>query len=400
MRRFRADRGKAIIFCHDITQADRMCRELIDLAPDWTAADPEWVVQITGDQEEKARWIEDLSDVERDSPLVATTSRLLATGIDIEDLKYVVLFRPVGSQVEFKQIVGRGTRLYPDKGKTSFEIIDFVGASEHFQDPSFDGFPDQVIKDEVNDDGTVVEGAGDDEPEGASVSEPEPGFEVTDPTQQGRTDGDAPGGDSGDGFDGVDPAPRTPYIVDEGSFEILAEALQIPDTSTGQLRLTNYGDYVARQVRLLADTPDELATLWCSAEQRDMAVAMLREHQIDVETLAGPKGEDIDVFDLLLNVAWNQPTRTRAERVKQVRKRHHEELERKFGVARKVLEALLDRYAEQGIEDVTSIEVLNLPPISDLGSRREVVKQLGGGEEWRKTVATVQEWIYSTETVA
>nr|WP_116111963.1 hypothetical protein [Austwickia chelonae] len=168
-----------IVFCYDQEHAEEVRHGLVSEFPDWTRDDPEWVVQITFDEKEKVCLVRDLSNPERVSPLVATTSRLLATGIDVEDLRFVVIFRPAGSQIEFKQIVRRGTRLYPDKGKTSFEIIDFVGASTHFADPDFDGFPGQttvetvgdggddsgeVIIDVIADGSGVIDGDGDDTP--------------------------------------------------------------------------------------------------------------------------------------------------------------------------------------------------------------------------------------------
>ena len=135
--------ARCMVFCVDTEHADEMRRALVVENPDLVAADPEWVVRIVGIEGERERLLEDFTDPDKSSPVVATTSRLLSTGVDVEDLKLVVLFRPIGSMVEFKQIIGRGTRLFPEKGKTSFEIIDYVGATALFEDPSFDGYPTQ-----------------------------------------------------------------------------------------------------------------------------------------------------------------------------------------------------------------------------------------------------------------
>ena len=148
--------ARCIVFCVDTEHADEMRRALVDENPDLVAADPEWVVRIVGIEGEKERLLGDFTDPDRMSPVVATTSRLLSTGVDVEDLKFVVLFRPVGSMVEFKQIIGRGTRLFPDKGKTSFEIIDYVGATVLFEDPAFDGYPTDITREVVDADGAVV----------------------------------------------------------------------------------------------------------------------------------------------------------------------------------------------------------------------------------------------------
>lgn len=149
--------ARAVVFCVDTEHADDMRRALIAENPGLVAADPEWVVRIVGVEGERVRLLENFTDPESNSPVVATTSRLLSTGVDIEDLKFVVLFRPIGSMIEFKQIIGRGTRLYPDKDKTTFEIVDYVGATAHFADPTFDGYPVHITVEEVDDHGEVVE---------------------------------------------------------------------------------------------------------------------------------------------------------------------------------------------------------------------------------------------------
>lgn len=401
-RRLRDLPGRMIVFCYDQEHAEQVRRTLVVQFPDWTRDDPEWVVRITSDEGEKKRLIKDLSNPERDSPLVATTTRLLATGIDVEDLRYVVIFRPVGSQVEFKQIVGRGTRLYPDKGKTSFEIIDFVGASTHFADPDFDGFPIRTTDETVVDDGDSRDGIvvdtvipeGEDGMEGdevPSVGEPEAPFTVGDPPSP-------PSAPEAGGSDERE-APRRP-VVDGGDFEILAEALQVPDTSTGRLVLTDYAQYVSGRIQELAPSPQQLAAVWSARETREEALAALAAADIDVEALRGRDAAAVDPFDILVTLAWNQPTRTRSERVRRVREEHHAEIDRLSTAAQEVLDGLLQRYESFGIDDVTSPQVLRLPPLAGLGRRSDLVARFGGGAGWRATVADLQRWIYSTETAS
>jgi type I restriction enzyme R subunit len=139
-----------MVFCVDTEHAEDMRAALAAENADLVQQDPEWVVRIVGSEPERVRLLEAFSDPESDTPVVATTSKLLSTGVDVPDLKLVVLFRPVGSMVEFKQIIGRGSRLYPDKGKRSFEIVDYVGATRHFADPAFDGYPLHVVREEVD----------------------------------------------------------------------------------------------------------------------------------------------------------------------------------------------------------------------------------------------------------
>lgn len=381
--------ARMVIFCVDQQHADDMRRAMVNANRDLVAADAEWVVRIVGAEGEKVRLLEAFSDPERDSPVVVTTSRLLSTGVDIEDLKYVVLFRPIGSAVEFKQIIGRGTRLYPEKGKTSFEIVDFVGATSHFADPDFDGFPVRIIENDEDDDGSDDE----DDSEGSptpTVAEPEPPFVVMDPSDGGD---DAPVDDEGH----VRPEKLT---VDDGRFFVVAEAVQVPDTSTGHLVLTEYGEFVAGRVRSLAGSPTALAERWSRQPSREEVLGELSEAGIDIAELVPPGEDEVDPLDVLLQLAWNVPARTRAERVRHARDNHHAELEARSATARAVLNALMDRYAAHGVDEITSPEVVRMPPISELGSPRDIVEALGGSVTLGSVVDEVQEWIYFHKVVS
>lgn len=388
--------AKTIVFCVDQQHADDMRRALINCNPELVARDPEWVVRIVGDEGEKTRLLENFCDPDRSSPVVATTSRLLSTGIDVEDLKYVVLFRPVGSMVEFKQIIGRGTRLYPEKGKSSFEIIDFVGATSHFADPAFDGYPFHSVDIRAGEDseGDVIESELVDDGDGAEVesvvADPEPPFDsINPPETEGGNDAD------------LSPGRASKLVVDEGSFYIVAEALQVPDLSTGQLVLTEYGDFVAGCVRRLASSPADLSQRWSRQPSRLELVATLREAGVELESLLPPGVEDVDPFDILMQLAWNLPARTRAERARGARESHYADLEARSTTARAVIDGLLDRYAAYGLAEITSAEVTRLPPLSDLGSLREIERALGEGPGLlRATVEEVQTWIYSQEFIS
>lgn len=386
--------ARTIVFCVDQQHADDLRRALVNANPARVAADPEWVVRIVGSEEDRVRLLEDLSDPERSSPVVATTSRMLSTGVDVEDLRYVVIFRAVGSPVEFKQIVGRGTRLYPDKGKRSFEIIDFVGATAHFSDPDFDGYPVRVV---VDPDGSSPEvhpdpedpGPDSDPPSDPEVGEPTPDFEPGDPD----------GGDDGQ-VSPPDPTPRPgPYIVGDGFFTVVSESVQVPDTSTGRLVLTEYGEYVAGRVRRLAPTAVDLVDRWSRQPDREDVLAELAAADIEVGSLLGDRADDVDLLDVLLQLAWNVAPRTRAERARQARADHRTELEARSATAREVLSALLDRYAESGIDDVTSPEAVRVPPLSALGSPRDLARALGEGG-LHSAVDEIQRWLYSSKTVS
>ncbi len=388
--------ARTMVFCVDAQHADDMRRALVNANPDLVVADPEWVVRIVGVEGEKKRLIDAFTDPERDSPVVATTSRLLSTGFDVQDLKYVVLFRPVGSSVEFKQIIGRGTRLYPDKGKTSFEVIDFVGASAHFADPDFDGYPTRIIHDPPLDPDPAGEGGDEDSSGPDVVAEPEPEFVVTDP----GTPGDDTWTGEGDPGSPADPRPTTRLAVDEGDFFVVSEALLVPDTASGRLRLTEYGEFVAGRIRQLATTPGELSSRWARGPGRSEISAALRAAGISLDELLPPDTEDVDPLDFLVQLAWNIPSRTRAERARRVRERHQAELDARSSTAREVLSTLLDLYAEHGIDEMTSTEVLRSPRMSAYGTPRDIARAFGGADAMYAAVDDLQTWIYSQKSVS
>lgn len=387
--------ARAMVFCVDQEHAEDMRSALVRANADLVQHDPEWVVRIVGSEPERVRLLEAFTDPESRSPVVATTSKLLSTGVDVQDLKYVVLFRPVGSIVEFKQIIGRGTRLYPDKGKASFEIIDYVGATRHFADPDFDGFPLHITHETVDSDGEVIDEEGEPTGEDAEspadgadggdrVAEPRPDFEPSDPESESAGEQEGVG------------RPRRKLYVDEGAFEVLAESTQVPDTSTGQLRLTEYGDYVADHVRLVAGTADELSARWAAGPSREQITAYLTSRGVDLaELVAAEELPSCDPLDVLIQLAWNVAPRTRAERVRRVRDEHHADLEQLSDRARAVLAGLLDRYASHGIADMTSIEVLHVEPLRSLGSSVEIAREFGGAAGYHLRVDDLQRWLYS-----
>lgn len=370
--------AKTIVFCVNQPHADQMRRALHNANSDLTPRHPDYAVRIVSDEQEIGRGhLSRFCDTEAQFPVVATTSEMLSTGVDAPTVRNVVLFRPVGSMALFKQMIGRGTRLFPDEDKLSFEIIDYSGASALFSDPEFDGPPEQVVEEAINDEGDVVEDV--------LVEEPEPSFEPTPPPARGEADIDP---------DDL-PEPRVKFYVDDVEVIVTAEAVYELDPQTQQLRLVEYRDLVTETVRSLFPSSNELRTKWASRVSRREVLDALGDHGIDADELADRAGlPDADPIDVLVHLAWNQPLATRTDRVRRVRKEHSEFFEAFQPAAREVLEHLLDKYAEYGIAELESPGVLQVPPLSTLGTPVEIARRFGSPEEWRTAQTRLGELVY------
>lgn len=388
---------RAVAFCVSAQHAYEMKAALLAADPDKTRNDPEWAVRIVGTEPDRARFLQAFTDPETDSPQVATTARLLSTGVDIEDLRFVVLCRPVGSMVEFKQIVGRGTRLYPPKSKQYFEVVDYVGASAKFRDPEFDGPLPAPRTELVLDGETFVTDEGED-PLGPveqvgflRVEEPDPEFR----REAGgdlRGDGDGAGEDAGPSA-----APVRILTVEGEAVRLLGERLQLIDPGTGRLTTLEYRAFVRDRVRSLFPSADDLRVAWKQAEARRELAAELDRRGVDVDLLAEHvRLTDADAFDVLSAVAWDLEPQTRRERAERVRIAHGEEIERLGAVAREVIDVLLDRYAQEGIGEVT-LAALQVRPLSERGTVVELAEAFGGGPSIRSWVDDLQQWLYEDD---
>lgn len=381
---------KAIVFCVDVDHADAVRSALVAENPDLVREDPRWVVRIVGVENEKEALLEDFCDTR--SPVVATTSRLLSTGTDVPDLRYVVLFRPVGSMIEFKQIIGRGTRLFPEAGKTSFEIIDYVGASEHFRDPGFDGYPAGIRVETIDGGGTVIDASTveDDDEGDPTLGEPTPDFTPGDPDPADPSPFPFPGDDT-DEHDHCSEHIR--YVVDNAVVTVVGEATMVMDRSTGEPRMVEVRHVVEGTLSDFG-SPVDLAAMWADPAHRHEILTALALRNIDLSpmtTLAEETGTDL--LDILLSMAFRTPVQTRAERARRARETHALDIEAQSTAGRAVLEGLLKRYEEYGINDVT-MQALQLRPISDAGSVTELADEMGGPDALRKAVDEVPRWLY------
>ena len=367
--------AKTIVFCVDQEHALDMRLALAHLNADLVKQYPDYVCRVTSDEGDigaahRARF----QDVETRSPVILTTSRLLTTGVDAPTCKNVVLVRTVGSMPEFKQIIGRGTRLRPDYGKLAFNIIDYTGtASEKFADPTFDGQPLETRKESLGVEGEVLE------------------TEVHDPPDEARhASGRQDPPDTGDGE-----MPRK-FYVDDGDVEIIRHLVYELDTDGKKLACRQLTDYTGDKVRTLYPNASDLRREWLDAAHRAEIVEQLAQRGIDLETLAETVGRpEADAFDLLCHLAYNAPLRTRRERADRV-KREEKDFFARFGPeARAVLTTLIEKYADHGSAQFKLPDVLEVPPLSEWGNVIELASRFGGSGHLREAVNDLQRLIYA-----
>lgn len=367
--------AKTVVFCVDQEHADQMRRALHNANSDLTKQHPDYVVRIVSDEGGIGRGhLSRFADTETDTPVIATTSQLLSTGVDLPTVRNIVLFRPVGSMAFFKQMIGRGTRLFPEENKLSFDIIDYAGATRLFSDPEFDGPPERIDTEEIDDEGNVVDETVVEEPE----PEPDDSTDVTiDP-------------------DDLDQPPLAKYYVDEGEVWVTAEAIYHLNPETERLRLVEYREYVADTVRQLFPDINELRSRWSSRVGRDDVRDMLADRGIEVSDLAERVGlVDADPLDILVFIAWNLPLASRADRARRVQAEHAAFFKTYQPAAQQVLTLLLDKYATHGVSELDDLEVLSTPPLSELGSPTEIAGRFGSAEELRSAVEKLGELLYA-----
>lgn len=370
--------AKTIVFCVDQEHALEMRQALAELNADLVRDNPDYVCRVTADEGDIGRGhLSKFQDVETDTPVILTTSQLLTTGVDAPTCKNVVLARTVGSMPEFKQIIGRGTRLRPDYGKLAFNIIDYTGtATRLFADPAFDGEPVREAESVINEDGETIE-----EHEAEDVA-PEPGDIPEGP--------EPPLGDPE-----PEPGPRK-FYVDGGEVSVVRHIVYELDAEGKQLACRQLTDYTGDKVRTLYPNASELRSDWLDPERRSEIVEQLEEKGIDLDTLAEAVGKpEADPFDLLCHLAYNTPLRTRRERADRLLREQDAFLARFGPDARKVLDAVLEKYAEHGSAQFKLPDILEVPPFNEWGNVIEIARRFGGGKELRSAVTELQRLLYT-----
>ena len=356
--------AKTIVFCVDIAHAERMRQQLVNAIGGEAASNHRYVMRITGDNEE-GRWeLDNFIAPEEQFPVIATTSKMLTTGVDVQTCQLIVLDTVINSMTEFKQIIGRGTRLRPDLGKTYFTIMDFRNATRLFYDPEFDGEPAQVYEPD------------DDKP-------PVPPIEP---------------GDGGDGGD--EPRERARYFVDDVPVQILAERVQYYDKD-GKLVTKSFVEFSRENVRQVYGTLDAFLTRWGATAHKTAVLSELIQQGVMLDELEAQIGTGYDPFDLICHVAFDLPLQTRHERATQAKKAL---VEQYSGTARAVLSALLDRYADEGLDVLEQAgdrqqaqKLLVVQPFSQFGSPQEIATVFGGPRQFFLAVRSLNQQIYQVQ---
>lgn len=374
--------AKTIVFCEDIDHAARMRQALANANADLCASQPKYVVQITGDNPEGKRELDNFIDPEKPYPVIATTSKLMSTGVDAQTCKLIVLDQNIKSMTLFKQIIGRGTRLREDLGKSWFTIMDFKRATENFADPAFDGEPVQIY--EPGEGGPIEPPVVDD-----PITPPHTGDEQT---PLGPTTTAGPG-------EGSSTEPKKYIVGGAVTVSVARERVQYLNTD-GKLITESLRDYTRINLTRKYESLDQFLQAWNEADRKAALIEELERQGVLIEALADEVAHtgltDLDPFDLLLHVAYNKPPLTRRERANRVKKRN---VFTQYGpMARQVIEALLDKYADEGITTLEANNVLSLPPINHLGLAAELVKSFGGRPQYLQALNTLERELYAPST--
>lgn len=378
---------KTIVFCVDIDHAQRMRGALANANSDLMAKNNKYIMQITGDNEEGKRELDNFINPEQNYPVIATTSKLMTTGVDAQTCKLIVLDSNIGSMTEFKQIIGRGTRINEEYGKRFFTILDFRNVTDHFADPDFDGDPVRIkVLTEDDEIETPEEEAADDTP----ITD-ENGDPVDFPTDDDTPDDDKIPPDIIDGGDVV-AEPRAKYYINGVNVAVLNERIQYL-SADGKLITGSLKDYTREKVQQHYQSLDDFLNRWNSADKKQAIIQELEEQGIIWENLKQAVNKEMDLFDMICHVAFDQPPLTRTERANKVKKQN---VFTQYGeTAQQVLIALLDKYADEGIENIEDIKILKIAPFNQIGTPTEIVKLFGGKQGYNQAVNQLEQAIYT-----
>ena len=376
---------KTIVFCTDIDHANRMRQALVNENPDMVAENSKYVMQITGDNDEGKKELDNFINPEVTYPVIATTSKLMTTGVDAKTCKLIAIDSNINSMTEFKQIIGRGTRLRPDYGKWYFTILDFRGVTRLFEDKDFDGEPVQIkdvkeTEEMPKDEQTKeeVETLIDELPEGETVVEIPPNIDITDvenPTKKFYVNG----------IEVVQVGERVQYYGKDG--KLITESLV---------------DYTKKNLKAQFATMDDFIKKWSEADKKSAIIDELIEQGVMLDELREEvkqkTGKDLSVFDLICHVTFDTPPLSRKERAQKVKKRNY--FAKYSEKARKVLNALIDKFADDGIEEIENREILYFQRFDEIGTPVEIIKEFGGKAKYEEAIKELEKELFSDDGVA
>ncbi|WP_158848092.1 EcoAI/FtnUII family type I restriction enzme subunit R [Algibacter sp. L1A34] len=368
--------AKTIVFCVDIDHANRMRQALINENADLVAKHWNYCVKITGDDEVGKQELDNFTDVEERFPVIATTSKMLTTGIDTKMVKVIVLESNIQSVTEFKQIIGRGTRIREAEGKVFFTIMDFRKATNIFARPDFDGDPVQIY--EPTPDEPVVP------PEEEDNTQPTNGEEPLNPDDFRPTNPniDIEGGET----------EVTKYYVNNIPVSVVNERVQYYGKD-GKLITESLKDYSKKNIEKEFTSLDDFIQKWNDSEKKEELIKELAEHGVLLEALREEVGQDLDDFDLICHIAFDQPALTRQERANNVRKRNY--FAKYSETAQKVLNSLLDKYEQEGITSIEQGSILKVQPLNQMGSAVELVRAFGKKKDFEQAIKELENEIYN-----
>lgn len=379
---------KTIVFCNDIDHAERMRRALVNLNPEQVKKNDKYVMKITGDDEIGKAQLDNFINPKKPYPVIATTSELMTTGVDAKTCKLVVLDQNIQSMTKFKQIIGRGTRIDERYGKLWFTILDFKKATELFADERFDGIPEKVMD-------TTPEDIAD--PESDFEEKLEEISEHDDEQVTGVDEPPAPPYQVKD-TDDVGPLPEEDekkirkFHVNGVAVGVIAQRVQYYDAD-GKLVIESFKDYTRKTLLKEYASLDDFTRKWQDADRKEAIIHELEQQGIIWEVLAEEVGKDLDPFDMLCHVVYGQPPLTRKERAENVRKRNY--FTKYSEAAQAVLDNLLDKYADAGVQEIESIQVLKLKPFDSMGTLPEIIKTgFGDRNGYNQALSELENEIY------
>jgi len=371
---------KTIVFCVNQEHADHFRREISNLNNDLVQQYPDYVVRIVSEEGDIGKGhLSRFMDIDEPIPVVVTTSKLLSTGVDVPTCKNIVIFRIINSMTEFKQIVGRGTRVREDKEKLFFTILDYTGsATRNFADSDFDGEPPLITEEEIDEDGNVTEG---DEWTPDPTPDDNDDWEDDEDTDEPQT-----GGGGGE--------PRRKYYISEGTVSIVAESVQILDAN-GKLRTVQFTQFAKEQITTMFPSMNDFRSKWNDLQERQHIIDELENNGISIEQLMDiTKQQDIDPFDLLCFVAFDLKPLTRKQRADLLKKNKPDFFSHYSEGARNVLNLILEKYVDYGLNQIRP-DIISVEPIAQQGNPIEIVNEFGGIDEFKEAIEKLQTLLYA-----